>query len=101
MIGASPLAYAQTPIEKRIKVGNVAANSAPLPADVISFTLQRDECDHFRGEEAYDAEREADISFKLKETCTGTDKALANLRKKYADQQSIFETLKKYEDNIE
>lgn len=72
-----------------------------LPADILAFRAKRDDCDHFRGEEPYDAKRAAFLKAALARTCTGTDKALAALRKRYVGQPALLDVLKAYEDRIE
>jgi hypothetical protein len=72
-----------------------------LPADVAAFVQRRDACDHFRGEEPYDAARAAELRTKLAQTCKGTDKQLAALRRKYAANRRVMSRLSRYEDRIE
>lgn len=72
-----------------------------LPADVAAFIERRDSCDHFRGEEPYDAERAAHIKAALAASCTGTDRELAALRRKYAADPHLMGRLSRYEDRIE
>jgi hypothetical protein len=67
----------------------------------------RQACDHFRGEpwnlgdEREIKGRREFILESIKEYCTGTDKQLAELRRKYADNPKIIERLQEYEDHIE
>ncbi|NJM51697.1 MAG: hypothetical protein HC843_13200 [Sphingomonadales bacterium] len=72
-----------------------------LPKDVAQFAEQRDACDHFRGEEAYDAERATFLTGQIEKNCTGTDKMLQALRQRYKDNAAIIDKLKQYEDVIE
>jgi hypothetical protein len=72
-----------------------------LPADVVTFRTRRDDCDHFRGEEAYDAERKAFLKAALQRTCTGTDRELAALRRRHAANPAAVAALRNYEDRIE
>ena len=78
-----------------------------LPPDVRAFVDDRDGCDHFRGEpwsEGNDPEvkgRREFIFQNLKELCTGTDKRLKELRKKYRHEKLISELLDGYEVKIE
>lgn len=51
-----------------------------MPRDVADYLARREACDHFRGEEPYDAERAAFLNRKLAETCTGADRDLAALK---------------------
>lgn len=85
--------------------GAAAAQPAPapasLPADVRAFMSRRDRCDHFRGEEATDAERTAEIAAQLATACTGTDQALARLRRTYAGNPAVLRALAGYERQVE
>lgn len=81
--------------------------SCGLPADVQQFSERRDGCDHFRsepwdeGDEPDIKERREFILNNIRELCTGTDKELTSLRRKYKDDKSIIGHLSKYEDQIE
>ena len=74
---------------------------AALPAAVVAFQKQRDACDHFRGEAPYDKPRAAFLKAQLAKTCSGTDRALAALRKRFAQNPDALAALKDYEDRIE
>ena len=80
---------------------DVAASADPFPSEVTAFMVARDGCDHFRGEEPYDAERRAYIAENIAELCHGTDARLASLRRRYATQPSVIAALKAYDDHIE
>lgn len=73
----------------------------PFPQEVTAFMVDRDGCDHFRGELPYDAERRAYIAESVSELCTGTDSKLAMLRRRYADEPSVIAALRGYDDHIE
>ena len=77
------------------------ATQALLSADIVAFRERRDACDHFRGEDAYDAKRAAFLAAEVARTCTGSDRALADLRKQYASDAQALAALKDYEDKIE
>ena len=81
----------------------VAASSpaASLPPEVLAFKLKRDDCDHFRGEDATDAERRKFLAAALALSCTGTDQALAGLRQRHAGDAAAIAALKDYDDKIE
>jgi len=72
-----------------------------LPTDVARFIEKRDGCDHFRGEEPYDAERREFLLKNMNKLCKGTDRQLARLKKKYAQQPAIMEKLSDYDEQIE
>ena len=78
-----------------------SATAVALPAEVLAFKAQREACDHFRGEEGYDAERRAFLAQALAKTCTGTDRALAALRERFAAQPAVLAALKDFEVRIE
>lgn len=72
-----------------------------FPDEVTRFMVDRDGCDHFRGEEPYDAERRAYLTESIAELCTGTDVRLADLRRRYARDPDVMAALRDYEDRIE
>jgi hypothetical protein len=76
-----------------------SADARTSPVDL--FTTHRDQCDHFRGEEPFNAARAREIATKMKRYCTGTDRELRRLRKKYAHDPRILKRLSQYEDSIE
>jgi hypothetical protein len=78
-----------------------AGAQAKLPTDVARFIEKRDGCDHFRGEEPYDAERREFLLKNMNKLCKGTDRQLARLKKKYAQQPAIMEKLSDYDEQIE
>jgi hypothetical protein len=80
---------------------DAAADAPPFPDEVTSFMVDRDGCDHFRGEEPYDTERRAFLQENITELCTGTDARLAQLRRRYADDPDVIAALGNYEDRIE
>jgi hypothetical protein len=78
-----------------------APASGALPADVAAFRSEREQCDHFRGEEGYDERRRQELAQQLERFCKGTDARLAALRSKYAAQPNVIATLKDFEDQVE
>lgn len=78
-----------------------AAQATAFPQEVTSFMVDRDSCDHFRGEEAYDSDRRAYLAENIAELCTGTDARLAILRRRYAGEPAVVAALRGYEDRIE
>jgi hypothetical protein len=77
------------------------ATVEPFPREVTAFMVDRDSCDHFRGEQSYDAERRAYIAENVAELCTGSDARLALLRRRYATDPAVMAALKSYDDRIE
>ncbi|WP_150294644.1 hypothetical protein [Sphingobium estronivorans] len=78
-----------------------AADPRPFPEEVTRYMVDRDSCDHFRGEEAYDMERRAFLQENIVELCTGADARLARLRDRYAQDPAVMAALSGYEDRIE
>ena len=105
LAGCEPAAAPPTTPLAAVAPAAVAAPPAPVasaaPTEVAEFRTQRDLCDHFRGEEPYDAKRAAELAQQLDKFCKGTDARLAGLRRKYAAQPGVLDTLKAYEDQVE
>ena len=78
-----------------------SAPVAALPPAIVAFQKQRDACDHLRGEDPYDKQRAAFLKAQLTKTCKGTDRALAALRKRFAQDPGALAALKDYENRIE
>ncbi|WP_309752427.1 hypothetical protein [Novosphingobium sp.] len=76
----APLPTMVVPVDLRAKV----EAEAKLPADVAALTERIAACEHFAGEEPYDAERGKFLREQVAASCTGNAAALARLRKKYA-----------------
>lgn len=86
--------------------GNIGAslsNAGPLPEDVRAFIQRRDSCEHFRGEvpEPTEKRRMKEVVRQINAFCKGTDKALASLKRKYANKTTVMSRLGEYESNIE
>ncbi|MGV3769389.1 MAG: hypothetical protein ACO1NM_05120 [Sphingobium phenoxybenzoativorans] len=90
-----------TTLPQDLPPGEGAADPKPFPPAVTAFMIDRDGCDHFRGEEAYDADRAAFLEENLRQLCTGTDARLAALRGRYAGNPDVIAALAHYEDRIE
>ncbi|MGB7654627.1 MAG: hypothetical protein WBL74_04015 [Novosphingobium sp.] len=66
-----------------------AAKVAGLPDDVTRLSERISSCEHFAGEEAYDAERGALLRQQIDATCPGNAAELQRLRTKYAANPAI------------
>lgn len=77
------------------------AGGAGVPQDVSRFIQRRDACDHFRGEEPYDAERRSFLERKMRELCAGTDAELRRLKARYRTDPAVMRKLDEYEPEIE
>ena len=78
-----------------------ATGTPDYPFDVEEFIDRREICDHFRGEEPYDADRAKFLTEQIMETCTGTDEVLQKLKQKYEDNDDILRLLNGFEEEIE
>jgi len=82
-------------------LSTLAHPQAALPADVARYVEERDLCEHFLGEEPYDAERRKFLEKSVNQYCTGTDRKLKALKLKYKDQPQVLSRLNGYEPGIE
>ena len=75
-----------------------AAAPAPqrLPPDVRRFVDKRDTCEHWIGEEGYDAARQREINRNVRRSCTGVDRELDRLRRVYRHNPRVLAALKDY-----
>jgi hypothetical protein len=99
-----PLAIASSPATAASlppPASGATTNKPAVPADLAAFRARRDACDHFRGEDPYDAKRAAFLAAEVAKACTGTDRELADLRKRYAGDAKVMGVLERYEDKIE
>lgn len=85
---------------------STAIPDIPLPQEVEAFVVDRDACDHFRGEpiegdSPEQLERRAFVQESLEIYCTGTDRRLAALKKRYSGNATVLSVLDKYEQTIE
>jgi hypothetical protein len=74
-----------------------------LPADVRAFIDDREGCDHMRGEipEPGDKQRMKELGREIDKLCKGTDRRLANLKRKYASDRDVTRRLNGFESSIE
>lgn len=84
-------------------VGPAVGAQDKLPPDVVKYVEQREGCEHFRGEvpDPPDAQRMKEIERETHKLCTGTDKKLAQLKRKYAKNQAVLKRLNEFEEKIE
>lgn len=104
-IDNSMLAEANTtpplPVLEDLPASNAAAAVVPFPDEVTAFMVDRDACDHFRSEDAYDEDRKAFLAENVRALCTGSDARLADLRHRYAEDPDVVTALRSYDDRIE
>ncbi len=74
-----------------------------LPREVQRYVDKREGCDHMRGEIPDPGERQRmrEVSREIRRLCTGTDKELARLKRKYAKSPSVIRRLSEFEPGIE
>jgi hypothetical protein len=72
---------------------SLPAFAEPLPRDVQKFVDRRVDCDHVRVIKEMPRE--------LSRLCAGTDKELAQLKRKYAANSTIMQILNQFEPGIE
>jgi len=76
---------------------------ALVPPDVQKFVDRREGCDHMRGEipDPGEKRRMKEVNREIAKLCKGTDKQLAQLKKKYASNAAVMQRLNEFEDGIE
>lgn len=85
---------------------SLATPQANLPQEVEAFIVDRDACDHFRGEPTEghspeQVERRAFVEESLEIHCAGTDRRLAALKKRYSENPEASSALARYAPDIE
>lgn len=84
-------------------IGSSLSNAASVPEDVRAFIKQREGCEYFRGEipDPSEKQRMQAVIRKINALCKGTDKALEELKRKYASNTTVMPQLNQYESKIE
>ncbi|MDV2453008.1 hypothetical protein [Xanthomonas hortorum] len=67
-----------------------------MPEDVRTLVEDYDTCEHFAGEEPYDADRRHEIEVAIAQFCTPAPARLALLLKQYRSDAHVIEWLRKY-----
>jgi len=83
-----------------------ACATVKTPREVSTFIERRGLCDHFRGEisdpnDPGQADAMRKTLQQIDRYCTGTDAALASLKKRYNNNSGVMKKLNRYEENIE
>lgn len=76
---------------------SIYPDAAGMPADVQDFIVDYDDCQHWLGEEPYDADREREIDEAVGELCPKIDARRVRLMKRYRANPSVSARLAKYE----
>lgn len=85
--------------------GGVSASD--YPPEVAAYIERRELCEHFRdepwpeGRSAEELERRDFIARQFERYCRGSDRALRELKAKYAADRGVIERLNQYEADIE
>lgn len=90
--GPAPAAGAQA------DPGDVAAPAGGWPADVAALKEKYDTCEHFAGEEPYDADRRKQIEDAIEANCRPVKNALPGLKAKYKDNAEVMALIKPWEE---
>ncbi|KLD72468.1 hypothetical protein [Xanthomonas pisi] len=67
-----------------------------MPEDVRKLVEDYDTCEHFAGEEPYDADRRHEIEVAVAQFCTPAPARLAKLMQQYRNDAHISEWLRQY-----
>ncbi|MCL1530039.1 hypothetical protein M3O57_06400 [Xanthomonas nasturtii] len=67
-----------------------------MPEDVRKLVDDYDTCEHFAGEEPYDADRHHEIEVAVAQLCTPAPARLAKLMQQYRNDAHISEWLRQY-----
>jgi hypothetical protein len=92
--------YIATGLLSTLLINTVSAETSLL-TDVQHFLERRAHCDHARGEEAYNAERQQQLQLMQCSSCLHTDRQLAKLRSKYAQHPQVIAQLADLESKVE
>jgi len=82
------------------------AEAQTLPEEVARFLKERKICEHFLGEPVEgrtpeQRERRDFVADSIDIYCSGTDKRLAALKRRYAKNEPVMEALRQLEEKIE
>lgn len=64
-----------------------------LPQEIEALVADSGECDHWRGEPAFNKQREAEINWNVCQTCLGIGARLNTLRKKHTQNPAALAAL--------
>ena len=101
MVAALPAAAAIPAAKARKGLSEAELKIYPeargFPSNVQRFMVKRADCEHWIGEEGYDAPRKREIERAVRLTCTGVDRELDRLRKTYRRNPRVLAALKDYD----
>lgn len=69
------------------------ASAGELPADAQALIDRWESCQHWAGEEPYDAERRREIEDGIARSCPGNEETRAELERRYADRPDVLARL--------
>lgn len=64
-----------------------------IPDDVVGFIERWQTCQHWSGEEPYDAERAEEIRDRVEESCPGNNERLQQLKLRYSGRADVLTRL--------
>ncbi|GAB0118669.1 hypothetical protein [Acidisoma sp. 7E03] len=71
------------------------AGAGQLPPEVTAYLVRQAACDHWAGEEPYDAARGSEIAAAIHRLhCDGLEADAARLRKRYRQDPAVLEALR-------
>ena len=76
---------------------SIYPDAAGMPPDVQDFIVDYDDCQHWLGEEPYDADRKREIDEAVGKLCPKIDARRVRLMKRYRDNPSVSARLADYE----
>ena len=84
----------------------LSAQAQVLPAEVTRFFQERETCEHFLGEPVEgqtpeQRKRRAFVADSVDIYCSGTDKRLAALKRRYASHKATMAVLRPLEEKLE
>jgi hypothetical protein len=88
--GASTVGNRAAPPASAPAPADDADPDAELPAEVRALVERWETCQHWAGEEPYDAERRQQIADGIAASCPGNEATRAELERRYADRPDVL-----------
>ncbi len=92
---AAPVNATETAIDPSLNETELQTDpeARGLPADVQRYLVRHADCEHWAGEEPYDAERRTQIETNVAQSCTGLDAARAELLTRHRSEPAAHGAL--------
>lgn len=78
----------------------IARGADPLPADVQAYLERRRACEHFIGEEPFDAARRRFLHLRILQTCSGINEQGQATRELHGDNPKVLKLLEAHSEPI-